>query len=458
MKKLQSLLANQNLLQKILFSVVLLLICRLGAFIPVPGIDSDLAVAYFRSEAGRGSGFFQLLDSFSGGSFSKMSLTALSVFPYITASIALQLLMTIIPSLQREMRENSEVAKRKIGRWTRLLTLALALVESIAFARLALGMNQTHPGIVSPYLLELELFGIPFFYFMIFVVTMSTGTLVLMWMGEQITEFGVGNGISLIISANILASMPAAFSRLVAQLGLTAQSGGTLSVSAFAVLLGLFVLIVAGTIQVTQAQRKIPIQYSRRQVGFSQHAVSSGSSHLPLKLNYAGVLPVICANSILYFPSMIARFFASGLQSSYLRVLSHDHWIGLSIYVFMIIFFSFLWTSSQFNPQQIVSDMKKNGAFIPGVRQGKSTVTFLEETMAKITFFGSFSLAFIAVLPLLITRFFHIDPSIAQAFGGTSLLILVGVIIETARQVDSHLMMDRYQGYMRKKTLRAKRG
>lgn len=458
MSKIQSLLANRELLKKLAVTLALLLACRLGTFVPVPGIDSDLAVSYFNSQTGAGTKLFQMLDSFTGGAFSRLNVTALSVFPYITASIVLQLSVTLIPSFQREVRENPEHGRRKIGRWTRILTLFLALTESAGLAVHAMGINQGLPGVVSPYLLQFELFSIPVLFYLVTMITVTTGTLVLMWIGEQITELGIGNGISLIISANILSTMPSAFARLVSMLGLTSQTGGRISLLMFVVLLALFVLIIAGTIQVTQAQRKIPVQYSRRQVGFGTQSVSSGSSHLPLKLNYAGVLPVIFANTILFTLSAVARFISSsGMIGSASSIFSQDRPVGMAIYVFLIIFFSFFWTATQFNPAQIVSDMKKNGAFIPGVRQGKATVTFLEETMLKITFFGSLALAFIAVLPVLITRIFGIDHSIGHSFGGTSLLILVGVVLETARQIDSHLMMDRYQGFMRKKRLKAKK-
>lgn len=457
MNKIQSLLANTVLVKKIAITFALLIACRLGSFLPVPGIDSDLAVSYFNSQSGTGTNLFQTLDSFTGGAFSKLNVTALSVFPYITASIVLQLLMTMVPSLQREIKENPEHGRRKIGRWTRIFTLGLALVESAGLAKFALGINQGVPGVISPYLLQFELLSYPFLFYAVTMITVTTGTLILMWIGEQITEMGIGNGISLIISANILSTMPSAFARLISMLSLTSQSAGRISLIMFVILMILFVVIIAGTIQITQAQRKIPVQYSRRQVGFGTQSVASGSSHLPLKLNYAGVLPVIFANTLLLTASGMSRFFKTGLLGSASSIFSQEHPIGMSLYIFLIIFFSFFWTATQFNPVQIVSDMKKNGAFIPGVRQGKATISFLEETMVKITFFGSIALAFIAVLPVLITRFFGIDHSIGHSFGGTSLLILVGVVLETAKQIDSHLMMDRYQGFMRKKRLKSKK-
>lgn len=449
---------NKPLRDKIAITIFLLFACRLGSYIPVPGIDGELALAYFQSKLGGSQNLFQLIDLFSGGSFSKMTVAALGVVPYISASIILQLLVALLPGLQRELKENAEYGRRKIARWTRLCTLALSLFQAGLYARYSLGMNYEFPGIVNEHLMSFQIFSIPMLFYFVVMITMATGTLVLMWVGEQISEHGIGNGISLIITANILASMPSTFTRLFSQLNLTSQSAGNLSISLLIVLLVLFVLIIMGTIQITQAQRKIPVQYSRRNVGFQRQSIAAGSSHLPLKLNYAGVIPVIFANSMLMFPATIGQFLGpDSFFGSAARVLSFDHWFGLSLYILLILFFSFFWTATQFQPAQIVSDMKKNGAFIPGIRQGKATQQFLEEVMSKITLFGSISLALISVLPMIITRFIGIDYSISQAFGGTSLLILVGVIMETYKQLQSHLMMRKYEGYMRRKSLRPKK-
>ena len=287
------------------------------------------------------------------------------------------------------------------------------------------------------------------------MVTMTAGTLLLMWIGEQITEKGVGNGISLIIAVGILSSLPSTIGSIIKQLNLESQEPGQLSFTTLIVLCALFVLITIGTILVIQGQRRIPLQYARRIVG--RHEVQGGSSHIPLKINYAGVIPVIFASSLLMFPATIGQFVGRntwfGQFSAY---LSPGSWVYMFIYVALILFFTYFWTATQFKPEQIASDMKKNGAFIPGIRQGKPTQDFLESTMSRITLSGAIFLAIIAILPTLIGRLMGVDANISQFFGGTSLLILVGVILDTTKQIESHLLMKRYEGFMTKGRLRGR--
>jgi preprotein translocase subunit SecY len=440
-----------ELRNRIFLTLTLLLACRLGTFISVPGINTELALTYFKSKLGIGQNLFQLVDVFSGGAFAQMTIAALGVMPYISASIIMQLMVAVMPSLQREVKENAEHGKRKLGRLTRMVTLALALFQSCLFARYALMMNLDFPGIVSSQITQVTLFGVPWLFYMTVMITMATGTLLLMWVGEQITEHGIGNGMSLIIAVNILSSIPSTLWRMIGQLNLDAQEAGQLSIITFILLIAIFVAVTMGVIQLSQGQRKIAIQYSRRMTGHGAMTQPIGSSFLPLKVNFANVIPVIFASTLLMFPATIGQFISrENFVSSIASSLSPGSPIHSVIYVILIIFFSFFWTATQFNPNQIASDMKKNGAFIAGVKQGKATQDYLSAAMNRITFIGAISLAVIAILPVLLSKWLGVDQGISHFFGGTSLLIMVGVILDTTKQVESHLMMKRYEGFIRK--------
>lgn len=439
---------------KIVYTLILLACCRIGAYISVPGINSSMALEIFKSISGGGQNLFQLIDIFSGGAFVKMTVLALGVMPYITASIIMQLLIALVPTLQREIRESPDQGKRKLSKWTRLATLAISLLQAAFFAKYVVRMNLATPGIIIPEMLG-TLFGIPWLFYIIVMVTMTAGTLFLMWVGEQISEKGVGNGISLIIAVGILASFPSTIGTIVSQLNLTSQEEGQLSLPMLIALCALFVFITIGTILVIQGQRRIPLQYARRIVG--RHEVQGGTSHIPLKVNYAGVIPVIFASSLLMFPATIGQFLGKGTWLGQLSLyLSPGSWVYMTIYVLLILFFTYFWTATQFRPEQIASDMKKNGAFIPGIRQGKPTQDYLESTMSRITLAGAIFLALIAILPSLVGRLLGVDANISQFFGGTSLLILVGVILDTTKQIESHLLMKRYEGFMTRGRLRGR--
>lgn len=444
-----------ELKQKILFTLILLAICRIGAFVPVPGINAEAAVTFFRYATGGSQNLFQLMDIFSGGAFAQMTITALGVVPYISASIILQLVLAVVPSLQREIRESSDQGKRKISKWTRMATLCLALLHSALFAKYAVQLNESTPGIIVPELVSLTLFGLPWLFYLTVMATMTTGSLFLMWIGEQITEKGIGNGISLIITIGILSSLPSTIGTVLQQLNLESQEIGQLTFSSLVVLCGLFVLITIGTILIIQGQRRIPLQYARRVVGRME--VQGGSAYIPLKINYAGVIPVIFASSFLMLPGTIGQFLGRGnWLGKIASAFSPGSWVYVTVYVLLIVFFTYIWTAMQFRPDQIASDMKKNGAFIPGIRQGKPTEEFLEKTMNRITFAGAAFLALIAVLPSLIGKLLNIDPNISYFFGGTSLLILVGVVLDTSKQIESHLLMKRYDGFMKRGRIRGR--
>lgn len=444
-----------ELRQRIIFTLMMLVVCRIGVFIPVPGIHGELALSYFKQATGGGQNLFQLVDIFSGGAFAQMTIIALGVVPYISASIIMQLLIALLPNLQREVRENPDSGRRKVNKYTRLLTVLLAFIQASLFARYAIQMNMSNPGIILPEMFRVQAFAFPWLFYLIFVVTMTTGTVFLMWIGEQITEKGVGNGMSLIITLGIISSLPSTIGSVMKQLNLDSQEPGQLTFSSLLVLFAVFVMVIIATILIIQGVRKIPVQYARRVVG--RREVQGGGSFVPLKINYAGVIPVIFASSLLMFPATIGQFIGTGSWiGAMANAISPGSWIYMSIFVLLILFFTYFWTATQFHPEQIASDMKKNGAFVPGIRQGKPTQDYLEATMNRITLIGAVFLSLIAILPTLVGKILHVDPAISYFFGGTTLLILVGVVLDTMKQIESHLLMKRYEGFMKSGRVRGR--
>jgi preprotein translocase subunit SecY len=455
LESLQKVLQIPELKKKISFTLLMLVVCRIGGFIPVPGINGEVAVSYFKNITGGGQNLFQLVDIFSGGAFSQMTVIALGVIPYISASIIMQLGMALWPELQREIKENPEQGKRKINRYTRFLTVILSILQSTLYAKYALQMNFATQGIIAPELLDVTLFGLPFLYYLIFIVTMTTGTILLMWIGEQITEKGIGNGMSLIITVGIVSSLPSAIGLIIQKLNLDSQVAGQMNFASVLVIIGVFIAVTMGTILVIQGSRKIPLQYARRIVG--NREMQGGNSYIPLKINYAGVIPVIFATSLLMFPATLGQFIGKGNWfGDIAQMITPGKTLYMVLFVALIIFFTYFWTATQFRPDQIASDMKKGGAFIPGVRQGKPTQEYLEQSMGRITLIGAVILALIAILPNLIGSFLEIPQTISYFFGGTALLILVGVVLDTMKQVESHLLMKRYDGFMKKGRIRGR--
>lgn len=455
LRELQNAIKIPELKDKIIFTLMMLVICRIGGFIPVPGINSEIAISYFKQATGGGQNLFQLVDIFSGGAFSQMTVVALGVVPYISASIIMQLLVALWPSLQREMRENAEVGKRKVNKMTRGLTVVLSFLQAALFAKYAMQINIARPGIVAGELMDVQAFGIPWLFYLVAICAMTTGTVFLMWIGEQITERGIGNGMSLIITVGILSQLPSAMGMIMQQLNLDSQEPGMMNFSTVLVLIGVFVLVTIGTIMIIQGHRRIPLQYARRVVGRKE--VQGGSSYIPLKVNYAGVVPVIFASSLLMFPATIGTFIGTGnFIGDIASWISPGTSVYMALFVLLIMFFTYFWTATQFRPDQIASDMKKNGAFIPGIRQGKPTQEYLESTMNRITLLGAIFLALIAILPTIIGRFLSIPQAISYFFGGTALLILVGVVLDTMKQVESHLLMKKYDGFMKRGRIRGR--
>lgn len=408
---------------KIVFTLLMLVVFRLGSNIPVPGMDRDLLAEVFSGD----TGLFGLFDLFSGGAFSNFTIFALSITPYITASIILQLLTIAVPSLERLAKEGEE-GKKKIAQYTRYLTVVLAFVQAIG---LSVGLFRQ------------ALISTDFFSITVIVLTLSAGTAFLMWLGEQINENGIGNGISLIIFAGIVSRIPSAIHTTWIKL-----QAGEVSIITIIVFLLFAVIVVVGIIEVQQGQRRIPVQYAKRVVGRKMYG--GQSTHIPLKVNQAGVIPVIFSLSLLQFPLTITYFTPNtGFSAWVSKWLSPGGDPGVWIYtvfnILLIVFFTYFYTAVTFNPVDVANNMKNNGGFIPGIRPGRSTVEYLTKVLTRITFVGAIFLALVATLPTLIDQFTNLE----VGFGGTSLLIAVGVALDTMKQLENQLVMRNYQGFLK---------
>lgn len=413
-----------ELRRKIIFTLLMLVVFRIGSNIPVPGIDRSMLEQMFSGEYG----LFDLFDLFSGGAFGNMTIFALSITPYITASIILQLLTIAIPSLERLAREGLE-GRKKITAYTRYLTVLLAVIQAV-------GMTL---GLFRKALISTDVFSI-----IIIVVTLTAGTAFLMWLGEQINEHGIGNGISLIIFGGIVARLPAAIHTT-----WTKYQNAEVSLMTIILFLVFALVIILGIIEVQQGQRRIPVQYAKRVVGRKMYG--GQSTHIPLKVNQAGVIPVIFAMSILQFPLTITYFMDPNSSFSLwvTKWLSPSGspgvWIYAIFYALLTIFFTYFYTAVTFNPMEVANNMKQNGGFIPGIRPGRATVDYLSKVMNRISFVGAVFLAAVAVLPTLVSQFTALDVH----FGGTSLLIAVGVALDTMRQLEQQMVMRNYSGFLK---------
>ncbi len=440
-----------ELKSRILFTLVVLGICRLASLVPAPGLDSGLLKAYFASAAGAASsnGLMGMYSMFTGGGFEKCAVGALGIMPYISSTIVLQLLQAVIPFLSKLARE--EGGRSKLIQYGRVLTLFLCLAQGAVMA-----VGWEHASSVFPnFHGQLVLIHNLWWYRIQTTVILATGTMLLMWLGEQITDRGIGNGISLIITVGILARLPQAGQGLV---DMFLSPGSNFNFFHFVALILLLFAVIAGVVAVTQAERKIPVQYAQRVVG--RKTYSGGSSFMPLRVNYSGVMPVIFASAILMFPAMIFNFLGRRFDVRFFEelaaMLSRGSFIYLLLYGLMILFFSYFWVATQFNELQISDDMKKSGGYIPGVRPGQATSGFLHRTMSRITLAGAIFLTIIAIIPILLQEAMRIPQTVAQFFGGTSLLIIVGVMLDTMRQMEAHLLMRHYDGFLKKGRLKGR--
>ena len=445
-----------ELKSRILFTIGLLAVCRLTAYIVIPGIDGQ-ALAKFFAENSQG-GLLVMYNTFAGGATGNCAVGALGIMPYISATIIIQLLTAVWPKLSKLARE--EGGRTKIVQYGRYLTVVLCLGQGLYFAHNWLTPEASFRGFQGQLVVTQNLF----LYYFVTVTVMTAGTMLLMWLGEQITERGIGNGVSLVITIGILARLPRAVRALI---DMFHPSSGIETDYHFAgtgvLLLLLLVLVVGGVIAITQAQRKIPVQYAQRAVGRKMYA--GGTSFMPLRVNYAGVMPIIFAQSILMFPQPVCSWFANTFSKtpfladffrSLAQTLNYGSWLYMGIYSAMILFFSYFWVATQFNEIQIADDLKKNGGYIPGVRPGQGTSDYLHHAMSRITLAGAIFLTIIATIPIILGKQLQIPPDVAQFFGGTSILIAVGVLLDTMRQVESHLMMRHYDGFLKKGRIRGR--
>ena len=402
-----------DLRKKILFTLFMIAVFRLGSYIPVPGLDRGA----LQSMIGEGNNLFGMLDLFSGGAFGNATIFAMSITPCINSSIIIQLLTVAIPALERLAKEGEEGRKR-LASWTRYGTVILAFIQATGLY-FALRSGLTNSGVVS---------------FILVTFSFTAGTAFLMWLGEQITEYGVGNGISIIIFAGIVSRVPSSVIGLVNNFKAVQGAQGIISLAAIVIVSAASILLV---VFINDAERRIPVQYAKRMVGRKMYG--GQSTHIPIKVAMAGVIPIIFAMSILSFPQTIAQFMGKNIQ-----IFNTTSWWYIVLYFVLIIFFTYFYTAIQFNPIEVANNMKKNGGFIPGIRPGKPTSDFINRVLVKITLAGAVFLGLIAVLPQIVVKYtaFHLT------LGGSSLLILVGVALETVKQIESQMLMRHYKGFL----------
>ena len=413
-----------DLRKKLIYTFIMLVIFRLGSCIPVPLLDPSQMSALFSTE----NSMFGFIDIVSGGAFQNATIFAMSITPYINASIIFQLLCVAIPALER-LQKQGEDGRKKIAQMQRYATVVLAIIQATGLYFLLKSYGAvTTPGWGAA---------------IVIVATFTAGTAFLMWLGEQITEKGVGNGISLIIFAGIVSRLPGMLTSLYAYV-----QGGTINWFMAVALLVLVLVVVAFVVMMNDAERRLPVQYAKRVVGRKMYG--GQSTHIPIKVSGAGVIPIIFAMSIMSFPGTIASFFGKSAQSGgfwggFLWVFSGQSWVYAVLYFLLIIFFTYFYTAIQFNPVEMSNNMKKNGGFIPGIRPGKSTSEYISKVLSRVTLAGAFFLGIIAVLPI----FMNLGLNIANfSIGGTSLLIVVGVALETVKSIESQMIMRHYKGFL----------
>ena len=431
-----------ELRKRILFTLGILLVVRIGAHIPIPGVDGEALGAAIQNFQNT---LFGLYDLFAGGAFSRATLFALGIMPYISASIIIQLMGAVVPYFQRLQKEGEE-GRKKITQLTRYGTVLISTMQAYGISIFLGSMTSTIQGAVVPVVPNP---GIVFTFTAI--VSLVTGTMLMMWLGERITERGIGNGISLIIMVGIMSRFPSVIITEVVyvQEGLRGLLGEIILIAIMFVIVGCVVLLTQGT-------RKIPVQYAKRVVG--RKIYGGQATHIPMKVNTAGVMPIIFAQSIMFIPTTVATFFTNNeFFQSMMRWFSFDHPFYWFVFGTMIIFFTYFYTAIAFDPVQISTTMKQQGGFIPGVRPGKKTAEFIDNILTRVTLPGSFSLAFIAIFPYILMQIMDIDFNLASFFGGTSLLIVVGVGLDTIQQIESHLMMRHYDGFLSKGRIRGRR-
>ena len=421
--------------RRIIYTMLMLVVVRIGTQLPIPGVNGDYFSEWFSGNSGSAFGFF---DAITGGSFEKMSVFALNITPYITSSIIIQLLTIAIPKLE-ELQKDGEEGRKKMTAITRYLTVALALMESLA---MAIGFGKS--GLLTEYNALNVITA---------VVTLTAGSTVIMWIGERITENGVGNGISIVLTINIISRIPQDLTLLYEQFVQGKEIA--FQVLNLAIIIAIIIAVTVLTVTLQGAERRIPVQYSRKVQGRKQ--IGGQTSHIPLKVNTAGVIPIIFAQSLFMFPLIIMQLLGksggNGIGGKILKMLNQSNWcdfdepiysIGLIVYILLVIAFAYFYTSITFNPLEIADNMKKQGGFIPGIRPGKPTSEYLTKILNYIVFIGAVGLVIVAVIPIFFEGAFNASIS----FGGTSLIIIVGVIIETLKQIESRMLVRNYKGFL----------
>lgn len=427
----------KDLKNRIFFTLAMLAIYRVGVAMPTPGVDAQAIMEFFQAQSG---GILGLFNTFTGGAFERFSVMALGIMPYISASIVFQLLQSSVPYLQG-LKKEGEAGRKKINQYTRYATVLLCIVQGYAMAKWLSGSTTTtgEPLVSQPY------FG-PFPFEFVTIVTLTAGSCFLMWLGEQITERGVGQGASLIIFAGIASSIPSGAVQLLEMI----QKGDMNTLLGLLLVSGM-ILSVAGIVFIETGQRRIPIQYSQR--GAGKQAMQQQASHLPLKVNFANVIPPIFASSLLLFPSTMAQFIDAPWMQAMSQQLTPTGAIYNVIFTVLVVFFCFFYTEIVFNPIEVSDNLKKYGGFVPGIRAGNNTAEYIRRVLSRLTVTGSIYLSFICIAPTLIVD----KLSLPFYFGGTSLLILVGVALDTSQQIQSHILTAKYDGMMKNMKTRSRR-
>ena len=444
----------KELRDRILFTAGLIVLCRVAANIPCPGIDTANLQQYFETKMTADSAagqFMGMFDLFSGGALQQFAIGALGIMPYISASIIMQLLTPVLPSLEKLQREG-EAGRNKLNQFTRYLTIVICIIQG-AMAAVAMS-NPERLGLPSPDPGQALVANPGAGFVMMSVCVLTAGTMILVWFGERITEKGIGNGVSIIITINIIERLPQSLMGLYEMLAAGVTGNMRFSYVHVLLLLIVFAVITAATVMLTQGQRRIPIQMARSVLG----GQGQKSTYIPLKVNFAGVMPIIFAGAILIFPGAILRMIPSQACQRLSVYFNHDTYTYMVCYGVLIMLFSFFWVANMFNPLQVSDNLKKEGAYIPGIRPGAPTAAFLDFSMTRVTFAGALFLTALAIFPMLLYKWFQIPYNVASFFGGTSLLIIVGVTIDTLSQLESYLVMKNYDGFLKRGRLRGRRG
>jgi preprotein translocase subunit SecY len=436
-----------ELRRRILFTLGMVAIARLGANIPCPGVDPTELNQYMeRVQQNVGGSIIGLANMLTGGALQQCAVFALGVMPYISASIIMMLMTALIPSLER-LKQEGETGRAKIIQYSRYMTVGLCILQGWLAAK-----AFEHPGQLFPGFSGILVANPGAGFEILTMVTITSGTILLMWIGEQITERGIGNGMSIIITVGIVDRLPRA---ILFTWRMFVGPESKFNILHAILLLLMAVAVTAAVIAVTESQRKIPVQYAKRMVG--RKMLGGGQTFMPLKINYSGVMPIIFAQAILLFPAKLFSMLQMPLFQNMSRRLIEGESLYLLVYGLMILFFSYFWVATQFNPLQIADDLKKYGGYVPGIRPGRPTAEYLDHVMTRITLAGSVFLMIVAVIPYILSHNMGLPYLTASFFGGTSLLITVGVMLDTMRQVESHLVMRHYDGFLRKGRLRGRR-